>query len=170
MSRGSKGYYPYDVIVLPGVDISSPAKYVHWVKLLLLFNRFDGGDENFLGEDGTSHPLLVGGDLAPVGQVDLKNAAQWMFLENANFHQFAMTRNGKVLFHDPGYLLVFDQQNIDEGSVSIVDYAMNGQLKNEIRTRPYCFNWLSRELGDCIPLDELESESYDIRENEDLKQ
>ena len=65
---------------------------------------------------------------------------------------------------------MFDQSNIDEGSMSIVDYAMNGQLKNEIRTRPYCFNWLSRELGDCTPLDDLASELYDIREDEELQQ
>lgn len=94
--------------------------------------------------------------------VDKNDAARWAFLENANFDSICMTRQGMVLIIERGYFFILDQSNLDEGTISIVEFGPNGEIRNELRHRPYFLSGLLVELFDHTPLGDLLEEGWDI--------
>jgi hypothetical protein len=122
-------------VVLPPVDPSHSINHVNWIKLLLLFNLFDLARENrLIGDD---HGLVLVGESASP-PVDMQDVLRWLCLESASFSRIYMTRSGMVLFNEQTYFFTVDQNNIDQGTISVVTYARNGEVKHEVRER-VCF-------------------------------
>ncbi|KAJ5533110.1 hypothetical protein N7494_009662 [Penicillium frequentans] len=93
---------------------------------------------------------------------DKNDAARWIFLENANFDSICMTRQGMVVVIERGYFIMLDQSNLDDGTISIVEFGPNGKILNELRHRPYFMDGLLVELFDHTPLGDLLDEGWDI--------
>lgn len=142
------------------MDQSNTVNYIHWIKTLLLCNRFDGAREDFLAGNDPAYYLVLAGE-SP--HADIREMVRWSFLENADFDKISMTRSGEVIYTGKGHYIIIDQSNPDEGTISLVDYALNGEIKNEIRTTPYFFRHLLTDLHDLTPLDMLTADGFDIR-------
>lgn len=109
-----------------------------WIKLYILSCRLDG-------EMG--HCLLdydhFGVDPNPATFPDpftfqITDFLPWLFLEMANFDAMTMTRRGIVLFMNPlvKWFLV-DQDDLDTGRITIVEFKRNGQIRDTFRRRAY---------------------------------
>jgi hypothetical protein len=47
-----------------------------------------------------------------------------------------------VLFNEQAYFFMVDQNNLVEGTISVVTYARNGEVKHEVRPRVYFLRYL----------------------------
>lgn len=152
----------YSLIVLPRVDQTNPANHVQWIKQLLLLNRFDGVHENPLVGDDPPHHLILAGDSADAQSAttpaNKEDVASWAYLENADFGTILMTRYGQAVYKGANsYHLMIDQSNLDEGTMSAVQYGHNGALKEEVRFRPFWIKGILRRLSqsDFFELDDV---------------
>jgi hypothetical protein len=68
-----------------------------------------------------------------------------------------------VLFNETTYFFMVDQNNLDEGTTSVVTYARNGEVKHEVRPRVYFLKYLLAALGDSEPLPLLPVGGFDVR-------
>jgi hypothetical protein len=68
-----------------------------------------------------------------------------------------------VLFNEQTYFFMVDQNNLDEGTISVVTYARNGEVKHEVRPRVYFLRYLLAALGDSEPIPMLPACGYDVR-------
>lgn len=131
----------YSLIVLPQVGQTNPANHVQWIKQLLLLNHFDGVHENPLVGTNPPHHLILARDSADAQSATPPNNKEdivsWAYLENADFVEILMTRYGQAVFTGGEYHLMIDQSNLDEGTMSAVEYGHNGALKEEVRFRPF---------------------------------
>lgn len=137
----------YSLIILPRVDPTNPTNHVQWVKQLLLMNRFDGVHENPLVDDDPRHPLILVGDSvnaqSAAPPTNKEDVVSWAYLENADFVEILMTGCGQAVFTGGAYHLMIDQSNLDEGTMSAVQYGHNGALKEEVRFHPF---WIQDAL------------------------
>ena len=113
-------------------------------------------------DDDPSHGLVFAGE-SSAPPVDKQNALRWLRLENASFSSVYMTRSGMVLFNEITYFFMLDQNNLDEGTISVVTYARNGEVKHEVRPRAYFLKYLLAALGDSEPLSRLPVGGFDVR-------
>ncbi|KAJ6017134.1 hypothetical protein N7451_000513 [Penicillium sp. IBT 35674x] len=67
-----------------------------------------------------------------------------------------------VVVIELGYFFMLDQSNLHDGTISIVEFGPNGEIRNELRHRPYFMSGLLIELFDHTPLGDLLDEGLDI--------
>ena len=119
----------------------------------MFLNRFDGAHENVLAEDDPRHPLVFAEEFSS-SPPEKEDAARWMYLENADFGHISMTRSGTVLYDVSAYYFIVDQKNLEQGLLSIVTYALNGEME-EALVRPYGLMHLLAFLEGEHPLSDL---------------
>lgn len=134
------------------MDQTNPGNHVQWIKQLLLLNRFDGWHENFMSQDDPVHHLILAGDSPGDNEqpgnppVSKEEVIQWMYLENADFSEICMTRQGQAVCITLGHFFMLDQSNLDEGSMSVVRFGHNGTLKDDFRFRPFYMQGIMSSL------------------------
>ena len=143
----------YSLMCLAQVTQNNPINLSRWTKFLMLLNRFDGARENVLSEDNPRHPLVFAEEISS-SPLSKEDAARWMYLENADFSHISMTRSGAVLYYMTAYYFIVDQKNLEQGLLSIVTYAPNGEME-EALVRPYGLMHLLAFLEREHPLSEL---------------
>lgn len=148
------------------MDKTNPVNHAHWIKLLLLLNRFDGVHDNHLVYDDPVHCLILAGDSAYSQSVtppaSKEDTWPWIFLENADFDQICMTRHGMVAYTGMGYFFMIDQTNLDEGTISAVNFGRDGKIQNEIRFRPFWIDMVLYTLGESTSVKALQGSYYDM--------
>lgn len=148
------------------MDNSNAVNHVHWIKLLILLNRFDSARDNHLVYDDPIHALVLAGDSAEGQSVtpplSKEKIGSWIYLENASFYDICMTRHGMVVYTGLHYHFVVDQSNLDEGTVSAVDFGHNGEIKNETRFRPFWIDMVLHTLGESTSVKPMEDGVYNM--------
>ncbi|RJE18587.1 hypothetical protein PHISCL_09080 [Aspergillus sclerotialis] len=134
--------------------LTYPINRAHWIKFLILLNRFDGVRSNFLAEYGAHPPIFpVYSSSSPT---EIKDVAKWMYLQNADFFRISMTQDGSVMFHLRGaHYFIIDQKNLDQGLVSLGTFGTNGEITHETCMRPYNLVHLLPSLELAHPVSEL---------------
>jgi hypothetical protein len=59
-----------------------------------------------------------------------------MYLENADFSHISRPRSGAVLYYTSAYSFIVDEKNLEQGLLSNVTYASNGEIEKAL-ARPY---------------------------------
>lgn len=73
-----------------------------------------------------------------------------------------MTRHGMVAYTGMGYFFMIDQTNLDEGTISAVNFGRDGKIQNEIRFRPFWIDMVLYTLGESTSVKALQGSYYDM--------
>ncbi|KAF4200470.1 hypothetical protein CNMCM8927_003037 [Aspergillus lentulus] len=124
------------VISLAPVDAAHPVNQARWVKFLILLHRYDLESGHCLDNDYTfSVASLIP---ATTTTASFDDFLPWLYLESALFSGIYLTRGGTVLYL--GQLhnhLIVDEEGLRTGRLAIVDYDINGTVKDLVLRRPF---------------------------------
>ncbi|KAF7165490.1 hypothetical protein CNMCM5623_009612 [Aspergillus felis] len=102
------------VISLAPVDVAHPVNQARWVKFLILLYRYDFGSGHCLDNDYTFSVASLNPATTTTASFD--DFVPWLFLESALFS---------------------DEEGLRTGRLAIVDYDINGTVKDLVLRRPF---------------------------------
>ncbi|GFF76635.1 hypothetical protein IFM62136_09368 [Aspergillus lentulus] len=124
------------VISLAPVDAAHPVNQARWVKFLILLYRYDLESGHCLDNDYTFSVASLNPATTTTASFD--DFLPWLYLESALFSGIYLTRGGTVLYL--GQLhnhLSVDKEGLRTGRLAIVDYDINGTVKDLVLRRPF---------------------------------
>ncbi|KAF7118667.1 hypothetical protein CNMCM5793_008205 [Aspergillus hiratsukae] len=124
------------VICLAPVDAAHPANKARWVKFLILLYRYDHESGHCLVNDHTFSVASLNPATTTTASFD--DFLPWLYLESALFSGIYLTRGGTVLYLGQlhNHLLV-DEQGLRTVRLAIVDYNIDGTVKDVVLWRPF---------------------------------
>lgn len=126
------------VISLAPVDASHPTNRARWVKFAILLYRYDIESGhclayNYLPTAAVPNPASVSSK--PPSIADF---LPWLALETAHFRFIYLTRTGTVLYLEGLHSnMLVDEEGLRTGRVALVDYEINGAIKEYALLRPF---------------------------------
>lgn len=106
------------------------------MKFLILLYRYDHESGHCLNNDHTSSVASLNPAITTTASFD--DFMPWLYLESALFSGIYLTREGTVLYlgrlHN--HLLV-DEEGLRTGRLAIVDYNIDGTVKDVVLRRPF---------------------------------
>ncbi|RHZ47427.1 uncharacterized protein CDV56_102568 [Aspergillus thermomutatus] len=124
------------VISLAPVDAAHPVNQARWGKFLILLYRYDLESGHCLDNDYMFSVASL--NLATTTTASYDDFLPWLYLESALFSGIYLTRGGTVLYLGQlhNHLLV-DEEGLRTGRLAIVDYDIDGTVKDLVLRRPF---------------------------------
>lgn len=120
-----------------------------WIKLYILSCRLDGEPGHCLTDYSHSGVDPNPSTFPDPSTFQITDVLPSIYLETANFNTVTMTCRGIVLFMNqlsPWFLV--DQDDLDTGRITTVEFKRNGQIADKLRRRAY--NMFTVSLALCI--------------------
>lgn len=124
------------VICLAPVGAAHPVNQARWVKFLILLYWYDHESGHCLDNDHTFSVAFLNPATTTTASVD--DVLPWLYLESALFSGIYLTRGGTVLYLGQlHYHLLVDEEGLRTGRLAIVDYNIDGTVKDVVLRRPF---------------------------------
>ncbi|CAI7586760.1 unnamed protein product [Penicillium glandicola] len=120
------------LIYLAPIDETHAANRAGWVKFAILLYNYDIETGHCLLDNYMPSKAIL--NLATTTDPLVEDYLPWADLETVNFGSIYLTHTGKVLYL--GYLLV-DKLGLNSGRLTIVEYEINGTVKESVEVRPF---------------------------------
>ncbi|KAJ5198445.1 uncharacterized protein N7498_007562 [Penicillium cinerascens] len=125
------------VISIAPVDESHPVNRARWVKLAILFYRYDIESGHCLPFDNVLPTAAV---LNPetTSTYSVEDFLPWYCFENAYSPSILMERTGTVIYRPhERYFLIVDEEGLKTGRFAVVDFNSDGTVKDSVPLRPF---------------------------------
>ncbi|KAJ5501494.1 hypothetical protein N7453_006311 [Penicillium expansum] len=126
--------------------VEDPLNKARWVKLAILFYRYDY-------EAGHCLPIMN-----PIPNMAVPNPATpnthsvpdflpWYYLESACFGDIYLTKMGSVLYEkNTRHFMIVDEEGLKTARLTLVEFALNGDIRHSTLIRPFNMFPLSLDL------------------------
>lgn len=125
------------VISIAPIDATYPVNRARWVKLAILFYRYDIESGHCLPFDNTIPTAAI---LNPetTSTYSVEDFLPWYCLENAHFPSIQMTRTGTVLYRPhERYFMIVDEEGLRTGRFAVVEFNSDGTIKDSVPLAPF---------------------------------
>lgn len=134
------------VISVAPIDETHPVNGARWVRLAILFYRYDIESGHCLPFDNVTPTVAV---LNPetTGTYSIEDFLPWYCLENALFPTIQMTHTGKVLYPPyERYFMIVDEQGLKTGRFTVAEFNSDGSIKDSVFLRPFNMYHFANDL------------------------
>ena len=134
------------VVSIAPVDESHPVNRARWVKLAILFYRYDIESGHSLPFDNVVPTAAV---LNPetTSTCSVEDFLPWYCLENAYFPSILMDRTGTVIYRPhERYFMIVDEEGLKTARFAVVDFNNDGTIKNSVPLRPFNIHNFANDL------------------------
>ncbi|OOQ90739.1 hypothetical protein PEBR_03487 [Penicillium brasilianum] len=134
------------VISIAPIDESHPVNRAQWVKLAILFYRYDIESGHCLPFDNVIPTAAV---LNPetTSTCSVEDFLPWYCLENAYFPSILMTRSGTVIYRPhERYFMIVDEEGLKSGRFAVVEFDSDGTIKDSVSLRPFNMYLFANDL------------------------
>lgn len=134
------------VISVAPIDETHPENRARWVKLAILFYRYDIESGHCLPFDNVTPTAAV---LNPetTNTCSAEDFLPWYCLENAYFPNIKMTRTGTVLYRPhERYFMIVDEEGLKTGRFAVVEFNIDGTIKDSVPLRPFNMYHFAKDL------------------------